>query len=109
MINDLISQNPNSTIIGNYERVQRKNKGYQTEAELEEKLLQDLEKQGYQRITIKSLKELKPNLKKQLEKLNDITFSQNEWETFYTNILTNPQKPVKTKQKCCKHKCIQSY
>ncbi|PAF52537.1 type I restriction endonuclease subunit R [Helicobacter sp. 13S00477-4] len=97
MINNLISQNPNSTIIANYVREKRKNKSYQSEAELEEKLLQDLQAQGYERKPIKSLEELEPNLKIQLEKLNDITFSQNEWDRFYKNILTNPQKTPEDK------------
>lgn len=60
---------------------------YQSEAELEQKLIENLQAQGYERLTIKSNDDLYKNLKIQIEKLNNISFSNSEWKRFLTEYL----------------------
>ncbi|RDU64610.1 DEAD/DEAH box helicase [Helicobacter didelphidarum] len=91
-MNELVSQNDNSTIIAHYIPSTRERKGMQSEAELEAEFIKDLQKQGYEYINIDSIHELESNLKAKLEKLNHITFSANEWTRFYKTFIVNPQK-----------------
>jgi len=56
---------------------------YQSEAELEKALIQQLQLQAYEHLTLSSEAELVANLRRQLEKLNQITLSDAEWERFF--------------------------
>lgn len=89
---ELISQNEHSTIMAYYEPRKTQRKGYQSEAELEAKLLKDLQAQGYEYLPIKQETELLENLKLCLERLNGLSFSAREWERFCSEHITNPQK-----------------
>ena len=57
---------------------------YQSEAALEKAFIQQLQLQAYDYLTITSEVELLANLRSQLEKLNKISFSDAEWERFFT-------------------------
>lgn len=57
---------------------------YQSEAELEKTFIQQLQLQAYAYLPITSEAELTANLRCQLEKLNKITFSDAEWERFFS-------------------------
>ena len=50
--------------------------------------------QGYEYVNIKDEKDLILNLRKQLEKLNDFTFSDKEWEQFYYKIIANGNEGI---------------
>ena len=52
---------------------------YESEGELENKLIKQLAAFGYEKISIKNISDLKKNLKIQLEKLNKKTFTENEF------------------------------
>ncbi|MEG1969760.1 MAG: type I restriction endonuclease subunit R [Burkholderiaceae bacterium] len=57
---------------------------YQSEAELEKAFIKQLQVQAYDCLAITSEVELLVNLRCQLERLNKITFSDAEWERFFT-------------------------
>ena len=63
---------------------------YQSEAELERELIDNLVAQGYERADFKTSDELYKNLKVQIERLNNITFSDSEWERFLIEYLDAP-------------------
>ena len=63
---------------------------YQSEAELERELIANLVAQGYERKNFKTSDELYKNLKVQIERLNNITFSDSEWERFLIEYLDAP-------------------
>lgn len=63
---------------------------YQSEAELERELIANLVAQGYERADFKTSDELYKNLKVQIERLNNITFSDSEWERFLIEFLDAP-------------------
>ena len=63
---------------------------YQSEAELERELIANLVAQGYERADFKTSDELYKNLKVQIERLNNITFSDSEWERFLIEYLDAP-------------------
>ncbi len=56
---------------------------YQSEAALEKDFLERLAAQGYEYLPIKDENDLVANLRQQLEALNDVKFSDGEWERFF--------------------------
>ena len=65
---------------------------YQSEADLERELIANLVAQGYERADFKTSDELYANLKVQIERLNNITFSDSEWERFLIEYLDAPNE-----------------
>jgi len=80
---NLIAQNPQSTIVAKYTPSERKSESYQTEEELEKEFIKQLVSQGYEYLEIKTNDDLVKNLRKQIEKLNNYKFTDNEWENFF--------------------------
>ena len=62
---------------------------YQSEAELEKTFIQQLQVQAYEYLPITSEVELIDNLRRQLEKLNKILFSDAEWERFFNTCIAS--------------------
>ncbi len=91
---NLISENSESTVVAEYTREYRVEKSYQSEKDLENSFIQQLIHQGYVYIAIQSEEDLIANLRKQLEKLNKIKFSDNEWNHFFTSELANPNHGI---------------
>ena len=52
----------------------------QSESALEDILVDDLANNGYEKITIRNDEELEQNFRRQLEKFNNITFTDDEFE-----------------------------
>ncbi len=57
---------------------------FQSEAELEADFIKQLTSQAYERLKISTEQDLIANLRRQLEKLNQFTFSDGEWTRFFT-------------------------
>ena len=94
---NLVAENPQSTVVAEYTPVYRTAKTYQSEAELERTFIEQLELQSYEYLPITSEDDLVLNLRKQLEKLNDFTFSDAEWERFFTGEIANPNQSIAEK------------
>lgn len=96
---NLVAQNPNSTVVADYLALADTlhDKAYQTEAELERELIEQLAQQGYEYVTFTSEDELVLNLRKQLEKLNNIAFTDSEWKHFFESELANPNQSIEEK------------
>ena len=86
----LISENPQSTVVSKFEHKPSKRQAYQSEAQLEEALIAQLQTQGYEYLDIHTEEELIVNLRKQIERLNNITFTDNEWRGFFRTHIANP-------------------
>ena len=86
-----IAELTNGIILANFVKEPRvKESSYQSEAELERTLIDNLVSQGYERIVLKSNDDLYLNLKRQLEKLNEVQFSDKEWSRFLEEYLDSP-------------------
>ena len=95
---DIISQNTQSTVVAEYVREEREREtGYQSESDLENELIAQLQRQGYEYLPIHNEKELIANLRKQLEKLNDITFTDSEWQRFFKTEIAKESNGIKEK------------
>ena len=71
--------------------------GYQTEAQLEAEFIRMLQAQGYEYLQIHHENELKNNLRKQLEKLNNYDFTNGEWERFFSDCIANNNEHIAEK------------
>ena len=67
-------------VLANFEKPERRVEEYQTEAQLEENMINNLVAQG--RLDITTMADLYENLRVQIEKLNDVEFSDSEWKRF---------------------------
>lgn len=74
-----------STVVAEFVRPNEvREERYQSEAELERDLIERLKIQAYEYLRITSEADLIANLRRQLEALNKITFSDKEWQEFFS-------------------------
>lgn len=81
---DPIAVSSESTVVAEYVHDPLRADEYQSESALEKEMIRLLEGQAYDYLPIKSEVELVANLRNQLEKVNEVTFSDGEWEQFFT-------------------------
>ncbi|HDZ4328221.1 TPA: type I restriction endonuclease subunit R [Campylobacter jejuni] len=98
-MNDLMTQNDNTTIITEYKFTPKEPKAYQSEEDLERFLIKELTLQGYERLNLSDINDLESNFKLQLQRLNNISFSPTEWESFYKQNITNLKLTFEDKTK----------
>ncbi len=79
-----IAVGPESTVVAQYIPEPLAAEGHQSEAELERDFIGRLQTQAYEYLRISSEDQLIANLRVQLEALNGITFSDDEWERFFS-------------------------
>jgi type I restriction enzyme R subunit len=91
---DLIAENPQSTVVAEYVSESIRETDYQSEYDLERKFIELLKSQAYEYIHIKSEDELILNLRRQLSKLNEYEFTDNEWTTFFNTIISNSNESI---------------
>ena len=64
---------------------------YQSEAALEQELIQDLVNQGYERVTnLTTVGAMLANVRKQIQALNDMEFTDSEWARYVEEYLDRP-------------------
>ncbi|MGR3178579.1 MAG: type I restriction endonuclease subunit R [Candidatus Anammoxibacter sp.] len=100
---NLVAENPNSTVVATYPPKnmgkvrEKRDEYYQSEAALETAFIEQLKTQAYEYLPITNEDALKINLRTQLEKLNNFTFSDNEWQQFFVSELANPNQSIAEK------------
>ncbi len=85
-----IIESKNFIVLDKYEKILQVNEPYQSEYALESEFIKDLQNQGYEYINIKTQKELFDNLKTQIEALNSVKFSDDEWKRLLEEYLDKP-------------------
>lgn len=96
---DLIAENPQSTVIARYVKPDSVADGYQSENELESAFIKQLERQGYEHLKIHSEEELVANLRRQLQRLNNVEFTDDEWERFFRQEIASENLGIVEKAK----------
>lgn len=89
-----IAEMTGGIILANFKKPERTVEEYQTEAQLEENMINDLAAQGYEKIDVTSMDDLYKNLKVQIEKLNDVEFTDSEWKRFLLEYLDSPNDGI---------------
>ncbi len=104
---NIIAETDEATVVSEYTPKYGKSDNYQSEADLEREFIKQLQSQGYEYIQIHREDELVANLRKQLEKLNNYTFSENEWKSFFTNVVANTNNGILEKSRIIQEDSIQ--
>ncbi|BDX38429.1 DEAD/DEAH box helicase [Tenuifilaceae bacterium CYCD] len=93
----LVAENPESTVVAEYQPLYRKETTYQSEADLEKAFIEQLQTQAYDYLPITSEDELIANLRLQLEALNNYQFTNSEWEQFFKGKIANQNNGIEEK------------
>ena len=90
----IIVEQEHSTVMAHYDVVDKPDGGYQSEAKLEADFIKQLVNQGYEYAKqVKDEASLLKNLRVQLETLNDVILSNNEWNHLLP-MITNEQMTI---------------
>ena len=89
-----IAEMQGGIVLARFEKPERRVEEYQTESQLEENMINNLVSQGYERLDVRSMDDLYINLRVQIEKLNDIKFSDSEWKKFLLEYLDAPNDGI---------------
>ena len=87
-----IAESNNFIVLDQYNKfVEEPNAGYQTEGSLEREFIRDLQAQGYEYLQgLNNHDALVKNLRAQLQRLNNVVFSDAEWRRFLEEYLDKP-------------------
>lgn len=86
-----IAESNNYIVLDKYSKIAEQGVGYQTEANLERELIQDLVNQGYDFLPdVTSPDQMLANARVQLQTLNHVQFSEAEWIRFCDQFLDKP-------------------
>lgn len=94
---NLIAATSESTVVAEYTPETRRSESYQSEAALEREFIRMLAAQGYEYLTIHDEAALIANLRRQLEKLNNYTFTDAEWERFFKGSIASANEGIMEK------------
>lgn len=86
-----IAESNNFIVLDKYTKIEQQGSSYQTEADLERELITDLVNQGYELLPkLTTPKTMLENARVQLQLLNQMEFSDDEWKRFCEEYLDKP-------------------
>ncbi|KVK88968.1 DEAD/DEAH box helicase [Burkholderia cepacia] len=95
-----IAESNNFIVLDRYSKEWEVTESYQSEADLERELMQDLVNQGYEYMpSLKTQQGLWANVREQLQTLNNVRFSDNEWARFMETWLDKPSDGIVEKNR----------
>ncbi|MDN5559442.1 MAG: type I restriction endonuclease subunit R, partial [Ruaniaceae bacterium] len=94
---DPIAVSAESTVVAEYVPDPKIETAYQSEADLERELIRLLKSQAYEYLPITSEAQLVANLRAQLEALNEITFTDSEWQDFFVSKIAGANEGIAEK------------
>ena len=86
-----------STVVAEFLADEVRETAYQSEAELEQAFIEQLQTQAYEYLPITSGADLIVNLRRQLESLNGMTFSEAEWDRFFSTSIAGANDGIREK------------
>ena len=90
-----IAESNNFIVLDKYTKLSQVCESYQTESSLEQELISDLVKQGYEYLPELNMPEkMLANVRKQLQILNKVEFSEDEWLRFCEQYLDKPSDNI---------------
>jgi len=92
-----IAVSSESTVVAEFVPDAPTDSDYQSESALERELIRLLQEQAYEYLPITSEAQLIANLRAQLEALNGITFSDAEWERFFSESIAGANEGIEEK------------
>jgi type I restriction enzyme R subunit len=90
-----IAESKNFIVLDRYESNWGAAAGYQSETDLENELIRDLQDQGYEFLsTLTTPEDMLANVRVQVQTLNTVTFSEDEWQRFVEAYLDKPSDGI---------------
>lgn len=90
-----IAELNNFIILDKYTKIDQQGGGYQTEADLERELIQDLQNQGYDYLNdLNTPEKMLSNVRVQVQSLNNVEFLDGEWLRFVEEYLDKPSDNI---------------
>ena len=97
------------TVVGSYEPDKRNSLAYESEAQLEKRFIALLSEQGYEYLKIHTEEDLVANLRRRLEALNHIAFTEGEWKRFFAENIANEREFALEKTRKIQEDYIQAF
>lgn len=94
---NIVAETNENTVVTEYKPAKVRSEGYQSEAALEKEFIRMLTEQGYEYLKIHAEADLIQNLRLQLEKLNNYSFTDNEWKRFFSDSIANANEGITEK------------
>lgn len=96
---NIIAETNACTVVAEYIAESVRSESFQSEAALEQEFIRLLMGQGYTYLKIQDEAGLVANLRQQLSALNQCTFTDGEWERFFTEVLANKNEGIVEKSR----------
>ena len=104
---NILASTDESTVVSQFKSTKTNSDAYQSEDALEKEFIEILKRQGYEYLPIHEEEDLILNLRKQLEKLNNYSFSDDKWDRFFTGVLANPNDDIVEKTRLIQQDNVQ--
>ena len=101
-----IAESNNFIVLDKYTKEWADNDSYQSESELEQELIQDLVNQGYEKVTFQTNEALLANVRVQLQTLNNVLFSDAEWQRIVQTWFDKPSDGIVEKTRKIHDNCV---
>ncbi len=98
-----------ATVVAEYSPEKQNRKQYQSEAELEDAMIKQLQAQGYEYLELHTPQEMIDNLRICMQELNGYTFTDSEWERFFKTVIANRGDGIKEKTEKIQKDYIQAF
>ncbi len=98
-----------ATVVSEYSPEKQNRKQYQSEAELEDAMIKQLQAQGYEYLELHTPQEMVDNLRNCMQELNDYTFTDSEWDRFFKTVIANRGDGIKEKTEKIQKDYIQAF
>ena len=105
----LVAETDKYTVVGSYEPEKRNSLAYESEAQLEKRFIALLSEQGYEYLKIHTEEDLVANLRRRLEALNHIAFTEGEWKRFFAENIANEREFALEKTRKIQEDYIQAF
>jgi type I restriction enzyme, R subunit len=90
-----IAESKNFIVLDRYTKDLQLNERYQSESDLEREFIRDLENQGFEYLpSINTPDTLRANVRTQIQTLNNVQFSDSEWQRFIETYLDKPSDGI---------------
>lgn len=105
---NIVATTDESTVVAEYVPAYSRSDAYQSEAALEKEMIILLQSQGYEYLVLHDQAALVANLRKQLELLNQYSFSDNEWKRLFTEKIANANEGIVEKTRKIQEDYVQN-
>lgn len=106
---NIVLSTDEATVVAEYSPEKQNRIQYQSEAELEDAMIKQLQSQGYEYLELHTPQEMIDNLRVCMQELNDYTFSDDEWDRFFKTVIANRGDGIKEKTEKIQKDYIQAF